>query len=163
MLTLEEWLAQRGAGLATALDNHRELICGTVSTRLATSFPTLCYDASRADAQAFQQHTYHETPRRFHRLLQVMLHFQAIEVIEREYRWGWPVLQRYGVERYHLLAQVRFYFEAARAHLRIGEADRTQLEELEAMILQIISQVAHTPAAAQSNGHLHSNGVHPHD
>ena len=163
MLTLEKWLAHRGAGMAAALDNRRETICGTVSARLATSFPKLCYDESRADALAFQQHAYHETPRRFHRLLQVLLQFQSIEVIEREYRWGWPVLQRHGVERHHLLAQVQFYFEAARAHLPIDDIDLKLLDELETAILQIISQVTHTLVAVQRNGHLNGNGVHPHD
>ena len=162
MSTLEQWLAQRGSGMALALDNYREPICGTVSTRLATSYPTLCYDSSRADALAFQQHTYHETPRRFHRLLQVLLHFQSIEVIEREYRWGWPVLQRHGVKSHHLLAQVQFYFEAAHSHLIFEDLDRTQLDELETAILQIITQVTHTPTAAQANGHLNGNGFHPH-
>jgi len=38
--------------------------------------------------------------------VQTALQFQTLAVVEREYRWGWGILQRYGVERQHLLALV---------------------------------------------------------
>jgi hypothetical protein len=162
MRALELWLAQRGPTLASTLDSSREPICDMVSTRLANSFPLLCYDPSRTDAVPFQQNTFHETPRRFHRLLLVLLNFQALNVIEREYRWGWSLLQRYGVERYHLLAQVRFYFEAAQANVRLDGEDRAQIERLEAMILRTIERVTLAELSPRRNGHSHGNGVHPH-
>ena len=94
MLKFEAWLAGRGPSIAEALEKQREQICESVSNQLATNFPKLCYDPTRYDAVAFQELTYHETPRRFHRLLQVLLRLQSLAVIEREYRWGWPVVQR---------------------------------------------------------------------
>jgi hypothetical protein len=120
-------------------------------SRLAAAFPNLCYDPTRTDALVFQQHSFHETPRRFHRLLQVLLHFQASIVIEREYSWGWKILQRYGVERYHMLAQVRFYFEESRANVQLEAEDAVQFARLEAMILQVIEQVTAVGPAARSN------------
>ncbi len=80
MRTLKRWIALRGPAIATALDSSREPICDAVALTLATAFPALCYDPARSDALDFQQRTYHETPRRFHRLLQVLLIFQAPEV-----------------------------------------------------------------------------------
>jgi len=158
---LDAWLARRGNVVAATLDSSHESICDRVSARLAAQFPTLCYDAGRPDAYAFQQHTFHETPRRFHRLLQVLLQFQALEVIEREYRWGWPILQRYGVDQRHLLAQVQFYFEAVRDVAPLDGDDQEPLAELEAAILQVVEQVTRLSRLDHNNGHRSLNGFHP--
>lgn len=157
---LDPWLAQRGPALAVALESQREPICDEVASRLATTFPTLCYDPGRPDAQQFQQQTYQETPRRFHRLIQVLLLFQTLSVIEREYRWGWPLLQRYGVERRHLLTHIRFYFEGTRAKVALSAEDVANLALLEAEILAIVEQVTRPEANPHSNGRLRSNGIH---
>src|ERR1043165_9537557 len=135
MLKIEAWLAERGPRIAETLESQREPICDSVSNQLATEFPTLRYDPSRYDPLTFQQPTYRETPRRFHRLIQVLLCLQSLQVIEREYRWGWPVVRRYGVERYHMYAQVRWYFEAARAYVALHPEDVAQIDLLAAEIL----------------------------
>jgi len=161
MLKLEVWLAQSGPRIAEALESQRELICDSVSNQLATSFPTLCYDPTRYDAIAFQQLTYHETPRRFHRLVQVLLLLQSLEVIEREYRWGWPVVRRYGVERHHMFAQVRWYFEAAREHVALNPEDGAQMNDLATAILRIIEAVTSDPLPTQIDTPVRKNGFHP--
>jgi hypothetical protein len=161
MLKLEAWLAGYGSGIAAALEYQREPICDIVSNQLATRFPTLCYDSTRCDAIAFQQLTYHETPRRFHRLLQVLLCLQSLEVIEREYRWGWPVVQRCGVERHHLLAQVRWYFDAARVYVPLQHEDHAQMNELAATILRIIEEVTSDTLPTPLDALVRANGYHP--
>jgi hypothetical protein len=141
MQSLEAWLAERGPQVAAALEQKRESICEIVAARLETTYPRLCYDPGRSDALAFQQQTFRETPRRFHRLMQVLLQFHAPEVIERGYRWGWALLQRYGVERSHLLTQVRSYFEAAHANAALDAIDRAYLRDLEVTVLHIIGEI----------------------
>jgi hypothetical protein len=162
MLTLDAWLATRGPGFAGVLESQREQICDVVAARLASAFPTLCYDAHRPDALEFQRLTFHQTPRRFHRLMQVVLLLQSLQVIEREYRWGWPILQRYGVGRQHLLSQVRWYFEGMHALTAPDPIDAPYLEALEAKVLQMIEQITIValPAFAPSDSIVRSNGHH---
>ena len=73
MQTFDQWSASRGEMVAEAIDAHREVICQRVSTRLAKSFPKLCYTPVRQNARAFQQSSFYETPRRFHRLVPVVV------------------------------------------------------------------------------------------
>ena len=161
MGALEEWLAQRGPAIAQALDAEREPICAAVSSHLAMAFPTLCYDSTRPDALAFQQRTFRETPRRFHRVLQVVLLLQTLEVITHEYRWGWPVIARYGVERHQVIMQVRWYFEAARTYAALQPTDAAPMSELAATILQIINQITADPTATPAGDPIRRNGFHP--
>jgi hypothetical protein len=160
MLTFDSWLATRGPGFAMVLESQREKICDSVASRLASAFPTLCYDPNRPDALEFQQLTYSQTPRRFHRLIQVVLLLQSLEVIEREYRWGWPILQRYGVGRQHLLSQVHWYFEGSHALAAPDPVDVPYLEALEGKVLQMIEQitVVALPAYAPVEGIIRTNG-----
>lgn len=160
MLNLDAWLVRHGPGIAGALESQREPICDSVSDQLATNFPTLCYDPTRYDALAFQQLTYRETPRRFHRLMQVLLCFQSFEVIEREYRWGWPVVHRYGVKRYHLLAQVRWYFDAVYVHVPLRPEDGAQMSDLAIATLQIVEDVTSDAAATPLDAPVRTNRFH---
>jgi hypothetical protein len=141
MLVLETWMEQRGPVVAAALDSQAEMICGQVSARLASEFPTLCYFPSRIDAVAFQQHTFREVPLRFHRTVQALLFSSSLAIIEREYRWGWAILTRYGVTQEHLLAQIRWYFEAAQAFTQLDADDRAQLSALAAATLAAVERV----------------------
>ena len=127
--------------MASALDDQREQICAEVTARMAAAFPLLCYDPTRPDAIAFQQQTFRETPQRLHRLIQAVLRFHVLTVVEHEYQWGWTILPRYGVEQHHLLAQMRFYFAEARARAMMSSEDRTSFDSLEATILQIIEDI----------------------
>jgi hypothetical protein len=167
MLTLDTWLATRGPGFATLVESRREPICDLVAARLASAFPSLCYDPQRPDALEFQRLTYHQTPRRFHRLIQVVLLLQTPEVIDREYRWGWPILQRYGVGRQHVLSQVRWYFEATRTLTTPDPLDAPYLEALEDKALQIIDQIitktlpGYPAGDVTTNGNGHHNGRLP--
>jgi hypothetical protein len=163
MLTLDTWLATRGPGFAMVLESRREQICDMVAARMASAFPTLYYDPHRPDALEFQRLTFHQTPQRFHRLIQVVLLLQSLEVIEREYRWGWPVLQSYGVARQHLLSQVRWYFEVAHALTTPDPIDAPYLEALEGKVLQIIDQITMValPAYPPGDGNTRSNGHLP--
>jgi hypothetical protein len=154
MVPLDEWLAVRGDQYAALLDMQREHICRAVSERLKHAFPTLCYDPSRPDATEFQQMVYERTPHRFHRLIQVVLRLQSISVIEREYRWGWPVLQRYRVEQVHLISHIRWYFEAARKFAPLARTDRRPFAQLEARIIQIVQSITQTTIDAISGNGL---------
>jgi hypothetical protein len=136
-----DWLVVRGPAVTRAMNLHREQICGAVSARLATVFPTLCYDPQRPDAARFQQHTYYEVPRRFQRVLEAVILFQSLTIIEKEYIWGWPILITYGVTRQQMLAQVRWYFDALRTSIPFEPADLPNLTILEKSILQIVHQV----------------------
>jgi hypothetical protein len=163
MHALTEWLGRRGNSIAAALESQREPICESVSLQLETTFPALCYDLMRADAAAFQKHTYHEVPRRFHRVMQVLLRLASVEVIEREYRWAWGILPRYGVTSEQLLAQVRWYFAAMRTRATLDADDLPHLEALEQTILQIIAQITavaliihQSQAGAVLNGAAHA-------
>lgn len=164
MSTLDHWLAARGPSIAGALEERREQICESVSVRFADAFRSLCYDDSRPDADSFQRLTFHETPRRFHRLLQVVLRLQAPSVVEREYRWSAGILPRFGVTDRHMLALVRWYFEAARVAIAIDSSDRQHLNLLEVQVVQMIErsisveslpQLHPTPSRIQ-NGHTSS-------
>lgn len=144
MVPLDEWLAIRGEQYAAVLEERRDQVCRAVTERLAATFPSLCYDPLRPDALAFQQLAYDRTPRRFHRLIQVVLRLQSVVVIEREYRWGWPILQRHNVGQMHLLAHVRWYFEAARRFAPPERADRRPLALLEAATVRIVRSISQT-------------------
>ena len=168
MMTFETWLEQTGPQIAHLIDDRREPICDAVTNRLTTAFPSLCFDSSRPDAVEFQQHTFKETPRRFHRLIQVVLRFQTTLVIEREYRWGWAIMPRYGVARHHMISHARWYFDTVRLTGLLGRDDLAQLDQLAARVLQIIDQItAAAPPTLQrpeppviSNGHR-ANGRMP--
>jgi hypothetical protein len=161
MRKLAAWLDGYGPGIAEALEHQREPICDNVSNQLAARFPTLCYDATRYDAIAFQQLTYHETPRRFHRLVQVVLYLKSLEVIEREYHWGWPIMRRYGVERHHMLAQARWYFDAVRIYVPLSHEDHAQMSDLATAILCIIETVTSDALPTQGDAPVRTNGYHP--
>ncbi len=159
MVPLDEWLAVRGEQYAAMLDMRREHICRAVSERLMHAFPSLCYDPARPDATEFQQLAYERTPRRFHRLIQVVLRLQSIAVIEREYRWGWPILQRYHVERIHLISHIHWYFEAARKFAPLERGDRKPFALLEAAVVRIVHSIAQTTIDAfGGNGHQNNLG-----
>ena len=79
----------------------------------------------------------------------MLLQLQSLEVIEREYRWGWPVVRRYGVERHHLLAQVRWYFDAIHIHATLQPDDGPHMNDLAKVILRIIEQVTSDPLPTQ--------------
>lgn len=157
---LEEWLAQRGPTVAVALDEQHEAICAMVSSCLAATFPALCYDPARPDALAFQQHMFRETPRRFHRLMQVVLLFQTLEIIAREYRWGWPIISRYGVQRRHMRAQVSWYFEAIYVHVGLLPGDSAAMRDLAATVLQIVEQAIANPQPLSADRPIRKNGFH---
>ena len=161
MGAFEVWLTQRGPVIAPMLDDQREPICAAVSSRLAMNFPTLCFDPDRPDAHAFQQRTFHETPRRFHRLVQVVLVLQTMAVITREYRWGWEVISRYGVQQHHMLAQVRWYFEAARAHVMLPPEDGARMDDLATSILRIVKDVTSDPLYPPADQSTRTNGFRP--
>jgi hypothetical protein len=161
MPAFDAWLATRGPAIATALDAHHDLVCETIAARFADQFAGLCYDASRPDAESFQRQTFRETPRRFHRLVQVALRLQSLAVIEREYRWSWGILPRFGVTSRHMHALVRWYFEAVRALASVLPADRPFLDQFETQILVMIDRAAtveqmrahQPPRVLQTNGH----------
>lgn len=158
MLTLDTWLATRGPGFASVVESRREPICDMVAARLASAFPSLCYDPQRPDAFEFQKLTFHQTPRRFHRLIQVVLLLQTPEVIDREYRWGWPILQRYGVGRQHVLSQARWYFEATRTLTTPDPLDTLYLNALEEKALGMIDQITTMAVPGYPTGDEHHNG-----
>lgn len=157
---LDVWLAARGPQLSGALDKYGEQICTVVSTRLAATFPTLCYDSTRSDAEFFQQHMFHEVPRRFQRVLQAVLLFQSLAMMEQEYRWGWTILFHYGIAPLHLLAHVRWYFSALRAAVPLDTSDIKPLDTLERSILQIIEEVTASAALLHKRPapEQHTNG-----
>ena len=80
-------------------------------------------------------------PRRFQRVLQAVLQFQSLDLIEHEYRWGWKILTSYGVTRQHMRTHVRWYFDALRLSIPLKPADLPHVSTLEDMILQIIERV----------------------
>lgn len=166
---LEPWFASRGFSLAVALEEHGNSICETTTAHFAAQFETLMLDLPRPDAPAFQRLAFEETPRRLHRLLQVALRFQTITVIEREYRWSWGILPRYGITLRHMLAMVRAYFESARAALALDSLDRHHFELFERSVLEAVERSApletlrlHQPYRTNgSNGHR-ANGFSRH-
>jgi hypothetical protein len=118
-------------------------------------------DLPRPDAPAFQRLAFEETPRRLHRLLQVALRFQTIAVIEREYRWSWGILPRYGITLRHLLIMVHAYFEAARAALALDQLDRHYFELFERSVLEAIERSAPLDALRKHQPY-HTNGSNGH-
>lgn len=161
MLTLEAWVARNGAQIAELLENQREPICARVSQLLEEAFPTLCYDPTRQDALSFQQQAFRQTPIRFHTLLQVLLKFQTFQVIKQEYTWGWPIMQRYGIERRHLYALVQWYFDAARSHVHFKLEDSAPLSELTATVMRNIQEATQDSPPFPFSQPIHTNGVHP--
>ncbi len=141
MQSLETWLGARGSTLAQALDKQRDMICDQVTRKLATSYPDLCPNLPSEDPELSQQIMFQQTPQRFHTMLLAALRFGTLAIIEREYRWLWGIVQRFGVERPHLLQQVRWYFEAARACAPLSLEDRAWLSVLESAIEQIVLTV----------------------
>lgn len=168
MSTLEQWLFNSGPSYAERLEAQAEPICRSVTTLMMTAYPDLCYLPNRPDAAAFQQRTFLETPRRFHRLIQVVLQLQSLSVIDYEYRWGWPVLQRYGVGAVHLLTHARWYFENARRLVPTGPNDQPYVLALESRTHTIIEMVVMQPfdqgiaigSPGRRNGHAR-NGHSP--
>ena len=141
MQAFENWSELRGKGVAEAIDINREVICQRVATLLAKAFPKLCYTPVRKNARAFQQSSFYETPRRFHRLMQVVLLCGDTACIEREYHWGWNMLKRYGVDRRHMQAQVRWYFETVFDLLPLSIDDQAQLVQLCDDVIRVIDRV----------------------
>jgi hypothetical protein len=176
MYGFQSWLASRGQAVALALDERSERICDHAAARFAEQYPTLMLDLPRPDAEMFQQLAFRETPRRLHRLLQVALRFQTLAVIEREYRWSWGILPRFGITLAHMHALARTYFESARVLVMFDQTDRPYFELLEMNVLQLIERSApvdqlrvHLPqqryyanghANGHSNGHSNGHAVH---
>jgi hypothetical protein len=152
MTTFETWLETNGSRLAMALDVRRDIICESVSNRMVTTYPMLCYNPERVDAQSFQQQTFRKSPQRFHNVLLAALRFRAMSVIEREYAWTWSILPRFGVTSQHLIAQVRWYFEAARIHVPSLNGDTPYLRQLEVQILHAIDQITQSTPASLNLG-----------
>jgi hypothetical protein len=159
--TLHTWLAERGSIVAEAVNLHGDAICERVSAHMSAMFPNLCYDPLRFDAASFQQATFRETPRRFHRLLQVALLCQSLAIVEREYQWGWKLLSRYNVERRHMLAHVRWYFEELFTLANLSGEDKLYLVELRDEMVHMIERLTITsPHQFQepANKRYRSNG-----
>ncbi len=57
-----------------------------------------------------------------------------------------------------MLSQVRFYFDAARAYILLGDEDSDQVAQLETMILESIEQATSDTAQSRGNGHAQQNG-----
>ena len=150
MQSLEAWLSTRGSVLAQALDAQRNAICEDVSRKLAAEYPDLCPNLPSDDPELSQQIMFQQTPQRFHVILLAALRFHTLAVIEREYRWLWGIVQRFGVKRVHLLQQVRWYFEAAQAYTSLSREDRAWLMQLESAIEHMILTITMPPAASRS-------------
>lgn len=141
MLTFEEWLTLRGPMYAQQIDVHTDALCSAAAMRLSSQFPALCYDPARPDAETFQQHMFRETPRRFHRLMQVVLRVQSLAVVEQEYRWAMTLLPRHGVQAQHLLVFIQIYFEVVRALVPPAQQDAPYVDTLESVIARIVEAV----------------------
>jgi hypothetical protein len=146
MQSLETWLGARGPMMAQALDMQRDMICEHVTRKLATSFPDLCPNLPSEDPELSQQIMFQQTPHRFHVMLLAALRFRTLSVVEREYRWLWGIVQRFGVERSHLLQQVRWYFEAARIFAPLSLEDLAWFKALESAVEQIVWTVTNAPS-----------------
>jgi hypothetical protein len=150
MQSLETWLGARGYTLAQTLDLQRDVICEQVTRKLATNYPDLCPNLPAEDPELSQQIMFQQTPQRFHTMLLAALRFGTLAIIEREYCWLWGIVQRFGVERSHLLQQVRWYFEATRTLVQLSLEDRAWLSVLESAIEQIVLTVTNaSPMNAQ--------------
>lgn len=154
------WLSTRGAAVATALEERRDHVCESASARFAQQFEMLLLDLPRPDAAAFQRLAFRETPLRLHRLLQVVLRFQTLAVVEREYRWSWGILPRYGITLSHMLEMVRAYFSAARALAPLDQADMQFVEHFERQVLVAVERAAPVEAMRQHQPYSqpYSNG-----
>jgi hypothetical protein len=69
-------------------------------------------------------------------------------------------VRRYGVERHHLRAQVRWYFDAIRIYATLQPEDVPQMNDLATAILRIIEQVTSDPLPTQLDPPARSNGFH---
>jgi hypothetical protein len=120
----------------------------------------LCYDPKRFDGRSFQQQAFRKSPVRLHNLLQAALRLRNIEMIEREYRWLWTIAARYGIARQHLLAQVHWYFDTARAVIHFDDADRSALEAIESAVIHHVNHATmiDPDVADASRSHFHTNG-----
>lgn len=172
MTLFDDWLVNRGADYADRLDSQADPICKAVTILLITAYPDICYLPERTDAAAFQQHAVVETPRRFHRLIQVVLRLQTLTVVDHQYRWGWPLLQRFGVGSMHLLMLARWYFETSRQLVPPATGDQPYVLMLEGHVLSIIESIVMPPLQlgttltstdsppSGQNGHKSQNGHH---
>ncbi len=145
MQSLETWLGARGHTLAQTLDLRREAICEQVTRKLATSYPDLCPNLPAEDPEISQQIMFQQTPQRFHTMLLAALRFGTLAIIEREYRWLWGIVRRFGVERLHLLQQVHWYFEAVDTLVQLSREDRAWLHARSSAIEQIVLNATTTP------------------
>lgn len=160
----DAWMRTNSRSLAAALDAQREAICAALTMRLGAAFPMLCYDPERFDGRGFQQMTMRRTPLRVHKLIQTALRLQNLSLIEREYRWAWPLVQRFGVHRQHLIAQVNWYFEVAHTLTRLEDADRAALHALEVAVIQMVERATAVDEGVvrplvgrnHKNGHKHA-------
>lgn len=156
------WLQTNGATLAAALEAHREAIYAALAERLATTYPLLCYDPNRFDAQAFQQLAQRRSPERLHKLIQSALRLRNLGLIKTQYEWAWPLMQRFGVAREHLLVQVSWYFAVARALTTLDDSDRQALHALETNMVQIVKAATMVGVGVIGNQQMQSqsNGKH---
>jgi hypothetical protein len=138
MRAIEGWLNSSGNRVAAELEDRGEQICKLVTDQLVRTYTNLCRDPERIDNQEMQRHAYVESPRRIHRLVQVVLRLRTVEVIERECAWSLTVLPRYGVTRQHMQAMVHWYFEAARTLTNIDSADRRSLDMIEHIFINAL-------------------------
>ncbi|MGB9752732.1 hypothetical protein [Roseiflexus castenholzii] len=153
MQSLETWLGARGSMLAQALDAQRDIICEHVARKLATNYPDLCPNLPAEDPELSQQIMFQQTPQRFHTMLLAALRFRTLAIVEREYRWLWGIVQRFGVERSHLLQQVHWYFEAARTFASLSLEDLAWLRALESAIEQIVLTITSVPPTSVQPPH----------
>jgi signal transduction histidine kinase len=133
---------------AVLFDEQRDAICQQVTFYLERCFPTLCLDSQRPDSTRFQRMAYEQTPRRFHRMLQIVLRTGAIRIVTHEFQWVWQVVPRYGVNNRHILAMVGWYFNAARDQLELSSQERDNLYRLKRTLLAIVSETIGGPTYA---------------
>lgn len=139
MSDLKEWLIERGPAVARILAAEGDHICAAVSARLDRTFPDLCNDPSRPDREAFRHATVVRSPQRLHALVRLALMSHSLAVFEREYVWLWGVVQRYGVERRHLLGMAGWYFNTARDLPALAD-DRRGLLALKRAVRTVIRE-----------------------
>lgn len=164
----QTWLAERGPAVASMVHQQSDTICERVSQRLTSSFPNLCYDPVRFDATTFQRQAHRETPRRLHRLMQVVMLCNSTDVVEREYRWGWRLLPRYRVERRHILAHIRWYFEEVFGSVPLSSEDKLGLLGLRDLVIQQVDHITtvdpqipdHLQRRSRNNGSKNGHRLH---
>jgi hypothetical protein len=138
---LETWLTTRGPAFAALVDTKSEAISEVAEAQFAATFPSLCYDPTRFDAQTFQRTAFQKTPQRFHNLIQTALRFRTLAIVEREYQWAWGILPRFGVTQAHMIMQARIFFDSIRDVLTIDPIDKHGLALLEVAVLRIVERV----------------------